>query len=428
MGLTKQLVKFSGAEVPEAAAAMMRLSLFDWAACGVAGAQQPDFIPFRRAQMVEEGPSHVFGGDSAGAATAALLNGTLSHALDYDDTHFAHIGHPSVAVLPAVVALAETLDTPLTDAVDAAAIGVEASIMIGVWLGRAHYQVGFHQTATAGAFGATLAAARLLGLDAGQTRHALGLCASMASGVKAQFGTMAKPLNAGLAARTGVEAALWAQAGMTAAQEGLEGPLGFGATHHGEAAEVKLPRKDWQISTISHKFHACCHGLHAMLEALSGADLAPERIAGIRIRTNPRWISVCNIKAPETGLEVKFSYRHTAAMTLLGHGTGAVANFSDAVARDVEICVLRDMIEVVEDDSLSETQAQVTLTLTSGEVRRLRHDLMAPMSLEMRSGKLRTKVTALLGEEAAERLWQAAIGADLDELTACFGPDPQDQD
>ena len=70
MGLTKQLVKFSGAEVPEAAAAMMRLSLFDWAACGVAGARQPDFIPFRRAQMVEEGPAHVFGGDAAGAATA----------------------------------------------------------------------------------------------------------------------------------------------------------------------------------------------------------------------------------------------------------------------------------------------------------------------------------------------------------------------
>jgi len=428
MGLTKQLVKFSGAEVPEAAAAMMRLSLFDWAACGVAGARQPDFIPFRRAQMVEEGPAHVFGGDAAGAATAALLNGTLSHALDYDDTHFAHIGHPSVAVLPAVIALAETLDTPLTDAVDAAAIGVEASIMVGVWLGRAHYQVGFHQTATAGAFGATLAAARLLGLDAGQTRNALGLCASMASGIKAQFGTMAKPLNAGLAARTGVEAALWAQAGMTAAQEGLEGPLGFGATHHGANEEIKLPRKDWQISTISHKFHACCHGLHAMLEALSGADLAPERIAGIRIRTHPRWMSVCNIKAPDTGLEVKFSYRHTAAMTLLGHGTGAVANFSDAVARDVEICALRDIIEVVEDDSLSETQAQVTLTLTSGEVRRLRHDLMAPMTLELRSGKLRTKVVALLGEDTEERLWQAAIGLELDALTECFGPEQQGDD
>lgn len=420
MGITEQLVKFCTAEVPEEAAAMMRLSLFDWAACGIAGAAEAEFAGFRRAQMTEEGPAHIFGGDGAGAATAALVNGTLSHALDYDDTHFAHIGHPSVAVLPAVMALAETLDTSLNDAIDAATIGVEASILTGVWLGRGHYQIGYHQTATAGAFGATLAAARLLGLDKHQTRHALGLCASMASGVKAQFGTMAKPLNAGLAARTGVEAALWAQAGMTAAEDGLAGPLGFGPTHHGEAAEVKLPRKDWQISTISHKFHACCHGLHATLEALSGVQLEAERIAALKIRTHPRWMSVCNIPAPKTGLEVKFSYAHTAAMALLGHATGAIANFSDAVARDPAICDLRARIEVVEDESLSETQSLVTLTLDTGEVRRLRHDLMAAMTLEARSEKLRTKVHALLGEPRCEALWNAVIGSDLDAVTGCF--------
>ncbi|MDG1067742.1 MAG: MmgE/PrpD family protein [Sulfitobacter sp.] len=420
MGLTQQLVKFSTAEVPEEAAAMMRLSLFDWAACGIAGAREAEFAPFRRAAMVEEGPAHIFRGDGAGAATAALINGTLSHALDYDDTHFAHIGHPSVAVLPAVMTLAETLDTPLTDAIDAAAVGVEASIMVGVWLGRGHYQIGYHQTATAGAFGATLAAARMLGLDAGQTRHALGLCASMASGIKAQFGTMAKPLNAGLAARTGVEAALWAQAGMTAAEDGLEGPLGFGETHHGEGAEVKPPRKEWQISEISHKFHACCHGLHAMLEALADVGLEADRIAAVKIRTHPRWMSVCNIAEPKTGLEVKFSYRHTAAMTLLGHSTGAIANFSDAVARDKDIIALRDKIEVVEDETLSETQSQVTLTLTSGEVRRLRHDLMTPITLEARSVKLRSKVQALLGEGHGDALWTAVTGSDLDAVTACF--------
>jgi len=421
MGITEQLVKFASAEVAEEAAAMMRLSLFDWAACGIAGAQEQEFAGFRRAQMTEEGPAHIFGGDGAGAATAALVNGTLSHALDYDDTHFAHIGHPSVAVLPAVMALAETLDIPLVDAVDAATIGVEASVLTGIWLGRSHYQIGYHQTATAGAFGATLAAARLLGLDKPQTRHALGLCASMASGIKAQFGTMAKPLNAGLAARTGVEAALWAQAGMTAAQDGLAGPLGFGETHHAEAVEVKLPRKEWQISTISHKFHACCHGLHAMLEALGSANVDAERIAGIKIRTHPRWMSVCNIAQPKTGLEVKFSYTHTAAMTLLGHATGAIANFSDEIARDTDICTLRDKIEVAEDDSLSETQSQVTLTLVSGEVRRLRHDLLAPISLEERSIKLRAKVGALLGETRSEMLWQAVIGSDLDAVTDCFG-------
>jgi 2-methylcitrate dehydratase PrpD len=328
-----------------------------------------------------------------------------------------------VAVLPAVMALAETLDISLSDAVDAATIGVEASILTGLWLGRAHYQVGYHQTATAGACGATLAVSRLMELDKGQTRHALGLCASMASGLKAQFGTMAKPLHAGLAARTGGEAALWAQAGMTAAHDGLAGPLGFGDTHHGEAIEVKLPRKEWQINSISHKFHACCHGLHAMLEAIGGADLDPERIGAIKIRTHPRWMSVCNIAAPTTGLEVKFSYAHTAAMTLLGHGTCAISNFSDEIARDKDIIAMRDKIEVVEDEGLSETQAQITLTLVSGEVRRLRHDLLTPITLESRSEKLRAKVQALLGEEQADRLWQAAIGSDLDAVTDCFqGP------
>lgn len=420
MGITDQLVKFSTAEVAEEAAAMMRLSLFDWAACGFAGAQEPEFVRFRAAQMTEDGPASVFGGGDLGAATAALVNGTLSHALDYDDTHFAHIGHPSVAVLPAVIALAQTLDTPLTAAIDAATIGVEASVIVGVWLGRSHYQVGYHQTATAGAFGATLAAARLLGLDKKQTRTALGLCASMASGIKAQFGTMAKPLNAGLAARTGVEAAIWAQAGMTAAQDGLEGQNSFGATHHGEGGEVKLARKEWQISSISHKFHACCHGLHAMLEAMSGANVEAERIETIKIRTHPRWMSVCNIAAPKTGLEVKFSYVHTAAMTLLGHATGAIANFSDDIAHDKDIGALRDKIEVVQDESLSETQSLITITLVSGEVRRLRHDLMTPMTLEARSEKLRTKVQALLGQTRADALWNAAVGNDLDAVTACF--------
>lgn len=420
MAITDKLIKFYRTEVPEEAAAMMRLSLFDWAACGIAGARESAFHPFMRAQMVEEGPVRVFGGGATGVAVAALVNGTLSHALDYDDTHFAHLGHPSVAVLPAVIGLAETLDIALTDAVDAAALGVEASILTGIWLGRTHYQTGFHQTATAGAFGATLGAARLLDLSPATTRHALGICASMASGIKEQFGTMAKPLNAGLAARSGVEAALWAQSGLTAARDGLAGPLGFGPTHHGEDAEIKLPKKVWNISSISHKFHACCHGLHATLEAFGEADLTPGRIASVRIRVHPRWMSVCNIAAPETGLEVKFSYAHTAAMVLSGHSTGAIASFSDAVARDADLVDLRDRVEVVADDSLSETQAQVTLTLGSGEVRRLRHDLLSPLSLETRSEKLRTKARALLGEGHAETLWQAAIGVELDGLTEQF--------
>ena len=417
--ITDLLLRFQDRNVPESAAEMMRLSLFDWSACGIAGARNEEFADLAQIQKaLGKGDNTLLGGGTASASAAALINGTLSHALDYDDTHFAHIGHPSVAVVPAVLALAEDLDADLDTLVEAATIGVEASILVGVWLGRDHYQVGYHQTATAGAFGATLAACRLLGLDADTARHALGLCASMASGLKSQFGTMGKPMNAGLAARTGVEAALWAQAGTTAAHDGLAGPLGFGPTHHGMEGEVSLPKGDWAILSISHKFHACCHGLHAMLEAVGPAQLDPDQIEGLHIRTHPRWMTVCNIQDPETGLAAKFSYRQTAAMSILGHATGSIDNFTDEITRDPAIRALRDRIRVSADDRLTETQAEVSVTLGNNAMRRLKHDLMAPMELSVRAGKLREKARALLEEDHAARLWKAAQDSSLRDFTA----------
>lgn len=416
--ITDQLIRFARVTPPQDALIMMRLSLFDWAACGIAGAAEPDFADFVAAQLARgQGPATVIGGQTAPAATAALINGTLSHALDYDDTHFAHIGHPSVAVLPAVLALAEEVGAPFEEVIEAATIGVEASILTGLWLGRGHYQIGFHQTATAGAFGATLGTARLLGLEPKEIRHALGLCASMASGLKAQFGSMGKPLNAGLAARTGVEATLWAQAGMTAAEDGLAGPLGFGATHHGAGEAVKPGKGIWHITSISHKFHACCHGLHAMLEAIGEERLSADEVQSIHIRTHPRWITVCNIAEPTTGLAAKFSYTQTAAMKFLGHDTGAIASYSNDICRDADVLALREKIKVSEDERLSETQSEVSLTMHGGALRRLRHDLAEPMSLEKRAERLGAKAISLLGDTHADALWQAAQGESLRGLT-----------
>ncbi len=411
--ITDQLLEFARTTPPRDALAMMRLSLVDWCACGIAGAREPDFAGFKASALsAGTGQAHVFRGGTAPAATAALINGTLSHALDYDDTHFAHIGHPSVAVLPAVLALADQTGTDFAETLAAATIGVEASILVGIWLGRGHYQVGYHQTATAGAFGATLGAARLLGLPEGQMRHALGLCASMASGIKAQFGTMAKPLNAGLAARSGVEAVLWAAQGMTAAEDGLAGPLGFGPTHHGVETAVTPGQGPWQITTISHKFHACCHGLHAMLEALRDAQAEGTPIESVTISTHPRWMSVCNISSPQTGLAAKFSYGQTAAMALLGHDTGAIGRFTDAITRDSAVVALRDRVTVIEDDSLTETQAEVSILHEGGAVQQLSHDLLAPMPIEVRAAKLEAKVSALIGAERAGALWQSVESGD----------------
>lgn len=422
MTITDQLLKFAQAEVPQAASAMMRLSLFDWAACGIAGAREDDFAEVTQIQKaMGAGTSTLLGGGTASAPGAALINGTLSHALDYDDTHFAHIGHPSVAVIPAVLALAEDVQADLDAVIDAATLGVEASILVGLWLGRDHYQVGYHQTATAGAFGAVMGACRLLELDKKQLRHALGLCATMASGLKSQFGTMGKPLNAGLAARTGVEAALWAQAGMTGAQDGLAGPLGFGPTHHGQMQDVTLPGKDWRILEISHKFHACCHGLHAMLEALRDNNISADEIETIHIRTHPRWMTVCNIEDPKTGLAAKFSYKQTAAMALLGQDTGTIANFTDAGTQDAHIIALRAKVKVSEEARLTETQTEVSLTLQNGAIRRLRHDLLAPMPQDVRAEKLRVKAAGLLGDAQADVLWTATQGASLNAFTDQLG-------
>lgn len=422
-GITEKLIAFARSDPDPQALEMMRLSLFDWATCGIPGAQDAEFTGFR-ADIIGMGgtpEATVFGGGTAPAPAAALINGTLSHALDFDDTHFAHIGHPSVAVVPAALAVAERTGASFHDMLAAALIGVEASIHVGLWLGRDHYQIGFHQTATAGAFGATLAAARLLDLSPDQIRHALGLCASLASGLKAQFGTGGKPMNAGLAARSGVEAALWAQAGLTGAADGLAGPLGFGETHHASGSVQHLARlgtPPWQIMTISHKFHACCHGLHAMLEALRAVDVEVGQIDRVTVHTHPRWMSVCNKRDPETGLAAKFSYRHTAAMALSGLDTGRTDKFSDAMARDPDLVALRQKIDVSEDDALSEMQCRVELALESGDVIDVYHDLALPIPFDSRREKLTAKAHGFLGERQTDDLWQSVASGDLSSFTA----------
>jgi len=424
-GLTPRLADFALSPVDDPAAlAMLRLSLFDWAACGIAGASEP-VAKLVRAMVLDEtgntglGEAALFGDPArVPARGAALVNGTASHALDYDDTHFGHIGHPSVAVLPAALAVAQRVGADGGVFLQAGLIGAELSIRVGQWLGRAHYQAGFHQTATAGSFGAAAAAARLLGCDRAQMAQALGLVSTRAAGLKSQFGTMGKPYHAGLAAAAGVEAALLAKAGFQGRADGLDCPQGFGPTHAGEADPTALDGlgAEYRFLTISHKFHACCHGTHAALEALAElADGDPAEIERVEIAIHPRWRAVCDIACPETALEAKFSYRLTAAMALAGRDTSALASFSAAACRDPALLRLRDRVTVTDDATLADTAARVAVT-RAGTIRRAAHDLAAPIPPEVRAAKLRAKAAALLGDARAARLWAATEAPDLAAL------------
>lgn len=386
------------------------MSVLDWIAVGRAGASEP-VSAIVRGMVLEEGGAQqakLFDGGAAPLRAAALVNGTASHALDYDDTHFGHIGHPSVAVLPSALAVAEWDDRILVDFLEAALVGMEVSIRIGLWLGRGHYQVGFHQTATAGAFGSAVAVGRLLGFDTDRMRKVIGLTATRSAGLKAQFGTMGKPYNAGITSSVGVETALLIARGFEPNADALEGPYGFGTTHHGAGdldAALDGLGEDWHFETVSHKFHACCHGLHAALEAARALDIAEPEVAEIKIKTNPRWMSVCNQMSPASGLGAKFSYRTVIAMQAMGYDTALPDSYSEKTCADPRIQSLRDRISVEADETLSETQAHLSLLRRDGVRREATHDLLAPMSLSDREDRVRDKAAKLIKKEDADAIW-----------------------
>lgn len=421
MTIAQTLGAFAAGEtrIPPAMQRFVRFSLFDWATVGIAGIDEPVAVAARRVARETgggAGAARLFGGGQASPAAAALANGATSHALDYDDTHFGHIGHPSVAVIPAALALAEARGVTGAQFRQALAVGLETACRIGTWLGRPHYEAGFHQTGTSGAFGAAAAAGRILGLNAMQMAEALSLTATRAAGLKSQFGTMGKPLNAGFAAEVGVTCALLAEAGATSNPMAIEGAQGFGPTHAGSADPRAFDGlgADWLFPRISYKFHACCHGLHAMLEALRElreAGAHPNAIEHVTIHTHPRWLSVCDQPEPVTGLQAKFSYRLTAAMSLAGLETASLEVYSDETCARPDLIALRDRVEVVGDTRLSDSEAEVTL-VAGGETRRARHDILRASDPAGIESRLRIKAGSLLGAELAGDLWAMIEGLD----------------
>ena len=421
-----ELASLSRDLIPARARAIARLSLFDWSVVACAGVREPLSRIVRDFVLDEAGRSAATLVGSAVKVpprAAALANGTISHALDYDDTHFAHIGHLSVAIMPAALAIGESVGASAAAACDAFLIGAEAACRIGMVLGRGHYERGFHQTATAGAFGATIAAGRLLELPPSKMRHALSLVSTRASGLKSQFGTMGKPFNAGIAASNGVEAALLAAHGMISCDDGLGGLQGFIDTHADRALEAEawaepLPSR-FVFEDNKYKLHACCHGTHAMINALVEArvtyGLDPTRVHAIALRTNPRWLRVCDIRQPRTGLEAKFSYGLLAGMALAGLDTAADGSYTESLCADPVLTSFATRVSVEGVPEVSDTAAELVLALDDGRRLALSHDLAATMPIPNLERGLRAKADALLGASVGGRLWSGV--ADLDRKT-----------
>ena len=413
--------------MPQDARKMAQLSLFDWMVVSLAGADQPLADIIRNFVATEGGVeiAAVTGGSMRlPARAAALANGTISHALDYDDTHFAYIGHPSVAIFPAALAAAEEMKGSADDVINAFLLGAEATCRIGMVLGRDHYDAGFHQTATSGAFGATIAAARLYRLDRSAIRTALGLVSSRASGLKSQFGTMGKPFNAGAAAANGIEAASLARLGFTASHDAFAGPQSFLNAHHA-AHDGGKQISGWSFdnflfSSVSHKLHACCHGAHAMIEALlllrANSTFLADDLKEVRVEIAPRWQNVCDIKAPSTGLEIKFSYVFLAAMVLRGIDLAAYESYLDSHCDDENLVALAGKVTVVGNDKIADSAARVTIYSRNNDTQSQDFDLLTPIDPVHLSKRLQAKATALIGGVAAADLW--SLVDNLEDVSA----------
>jgi len=429
-GATRALVervrKIRYEEIPEDAREVARHCLLDFLGCALAGADDPlTGILVREIAATEGGAQAGLIGrfERATLQTAALINGAAGHALDFDDTHTA-MGHPSVPVLPALLALAESRGADGRELLAALVAGIEMECRLGLLGGQGHYAAGFHSTATYGTFGAAAACAHLLRLEESAWLNAMGLAGTQAAGLKSGFGTMAKPLHAGRAASSGLLAALLARGGFTAQPAILEVPQGFAATHACDeptAEALAAQPERLLIRDTLFKYHAACYLTHAAIEAArrlreqDGVD--PEKITAVEVQVNPALLAVCNIEAPTTGLEGKFSLRATTALGFLDRDTGDPDLYSAATMADPVLIALRDRVHVAPTAELSVTQSRLVVESQSGRREQLVDTGIPAPDLADQGRRLREKFGVLasrrLGADRADAL--AAAVASIEE-------------
>lgn len=361
--LAEFTVKTALEECPPAAVARVRLAALDTLGVMLAGVGEPAARAVRGVARAEGGAAlaTVVGTRLVTApGWAALANGAAGHAHDFDDTSFALMGHPSVPLLAAALAAGEAETADGRALVTAYLVGFEVSATLGRALNPEHYTRGWHATSSIGTLGCAAAAARLLGLDVTQTRHAIGVAASHASGLKENFGSMTKPYHAGHAARCGVLAAQLAREGLTASPTALEGRQGYAAAFGGsgplDAALDGLGRT-WQLlaSGIAVKPYPSCALTHpaidALLELRSRHGLKPSDVAAVEVGVNRVAPGVLAHTHPTTALERKFSMQFCAAAAL-AEGRVDLASFEEGDVRNPDVGRLMERVAMVVDPDL----------------------------------------------------------------------------
>src|ERR1044071_3551225 len=358
----------------------------------------------------------------APAAKAALANGVAGHAMDYDDTQlsaskeavYGLLTHPTTPVLAAVLALGQKQKITGADFLLAYILGVEVECRIADAINPRHYQSGFHSTATMGGLGAAMAAGKILGLKEPQLLTTLGIAASMASGLRENFGTMTKPLHAGRAAENGVSTALLARDGFTAAPNILEARRGFFNAMAGGFDENKVSgrlgspyfMKQPGISVKPYPSGSLSHPAQDLiLDLVRAHDLKAEDIEHIDVGTNSNVPNALIYPMPKTALEGKFSIPFCMAIAVIERKAG-IAQFQDRKVRDQKVIELMKRITLYVDEELErlgydQVRSRLRVKLKDGRVVEDRYDVARghpekPLTWNELSEKFRDCATLVL--------------------------------
>lgn len=293
-----------------------------------------------------------------GPEYVALVHGIAGHALDFDDVHLTSVTHPSVVLVPALMALTEARPALVPRMIDAYAVGLGANIALGQALGFGHYDRGWHATSTIGPLAGAAALAHLLGLDAAAARSALALAAAQSGGFQRNFGTQAKHVQAGQAAAAALRAALLAEAGIGGSPD-IFGPRGFfdlyGGTAPGTAPDRIVIAPD--TLSVSRKLFPCCYLTHRMIAAALEARtaLTDDLPADARVTVQVPYggLSALHVTDPQTGAQAKFCAAYCVAAAL-AQGRIGLPDFEDAAVHRPELRRLMAQVESAEDPLVGE--------------------------------------------------------------------------
>ncbi|MPZ40699.1 MAG: MmgE/PrpD family protein [Rhizobiales bacterium] len=382
--LAERIGEVTYERLPPPAVTVAKQGILDTVGVALAGAQEDTtaVVTSVLRKTAGEGPALIFGTrDCVDVLSAALINGTAAHALDFDDCSNSLGGHPSAPILPALFAIAPGSSGKAFIAAYAA--GIECETRLARAVNFHHYEKGWHPTATLGTFGSAAACGHLLALNAERLAIALALAASMASGIKANFATMTKPFHVGHTTRNGLLAALLAKEGMTANTGALEHRQGFFAVYNGPGSfkpdrvlEHWADPFDLIDPGIAFKRHPCCASTHpavdAMLHLREAHRLSPERVAKVESWTHPRRLAHTNRPHPQSGLDGKFSIQYALTRALM-HGIVSIEHFSDAAVRDPAARALMARVTSTPDpaaksETIDHFYCRLRITTTSGEV------------------------------------------------------------